>query len=115
MSREQSYMRVLDASAKLQWNVAMILEAKAVEAEKVRSWLCNHMTCQAFSSQQDQLKGSMDVHDQLIEVIEGLTKLGQGMSSVLKVVLQQDAESGGDNMGGMYGGGGGFDMGFGDK
>ncbi|MBJ6363817.1 restriction endonuclease subunit S [Paenibacillus sp. GCM10012307] len=114
MSREQSFMRVLDASAKLQWNVAMILEAKAVESEKVRNWLCNHMTSQAFTSQQEQLKGSMDVHDQLIEVIEGLTKLGQGMSSVLKVVLQQDSESGGDGVDGMFGSGG-FDTGFGDK
>lgn len=114
MSREQSYMRVLDASAKLQWNVAMILEAKAVEAEKVRNWLCNHMTCDVFTSQQEQLKGSMDVHDQLIEVIEGLTKMGQGMSSVLKVVLQEETEGGGDSGGGMFGGGG-FDMGFGGK
>lgn len=43
MSREQSFMNVLDAAAKVQWNVAMILEAKAVEVEKARNWIINHV------------------------------------------------------------------------
>lgn len=32
--REHSYHLILDAIAKMQWNAAMILEAKAMEAEK---------------------------------------------------------------------------------
>ncbi|MBB3113631.1 hypothetical protein FHS18_005744 [Paenibacillus phyllosphaerae] len=101
MSRETAYARMLDASAKLQWNIALILDAKALEAEKVRSWLCNHVSTDAYGVQQDQLKDSLIVHDQVIEVIEGLTKLNQGMTSVLRAALRHDQERGG----GYYGGG----------
>lgn len=34
MSREQAMIHMLDAASKMQRNVSMILEAKAVEAEK---------------------------------------------------------------------------------
>ncbi|MBW7458497.1 restriction endonuclease subunit S [Paenibacillus sepulcri] len=108
MSRETAYARMLDASAKMQWNVAMILEAKAVEAEKVRSWLCNHVTPDAFTEQEEQLKETLLVHEQLIEVIDGLTKLNQGMANVLKAALRHDQDSGG-GFGGAFGGG--FDIG----
>ena len=84
MSRETAYARMLDASAKLQWNVAMILEAKALEAEKVRSWLINQSTREAYAEQQEHLRETLQVHEQLIEVIDGLTKLNQGMVSVLR-------------------------------
>lgn len=115
MSREQAFLRVLDSSANLQSNMALILEAKAVEAEKVRNWICNHVRSDAFTSQQLLVKETMDIHDQMIEVIEGLSKLGQGMCSMLKVVLRHDAE-GGDGMEGMGGlFGDGFDMEAGDR
>ncbi|MFC4099618.1 restriction endonuclease subunit S [Paenibacillus xanthanilyticus] len=105
MSRESAYARMLDASAKLQSNVALILEAKAVEAEKVRAWLCNHVSPDAYGEQQEHLKDTLGVHEQLIEVIDGLTKLNQGMSNVLKAALRQDER----------GGGGGYFGGFGDR
>ncbi|MBD2848196.1 restriction endonuclease subunit S [Paenibacillus sp. IB182496] len=115
MSREQSYLRMLETSAKLQLNMALMLEAKALEAEKVRNWVGHHVNPDAFGSQQELLQESMDIHDQLIEVIDGLSKLGQGMSSVMKVVLRHDQEESGDMMGGMEGlFGGDFGMG-GDK
>ncbi|MFC5648061.1 restriction endonuclease subunit S [Paenibacillus solisilvae] len=105
MSRETAYARMLDASAKLQWNVAMILEAKAVEAEKVRSWLCNHVTPEAYAEQQEHLKETLLVHEQLIEVIDGLTKLNQGMVSVLRATLRHNIqEPEGQSMGNMFGG-----------
>jgi len=118
MSREQTLLSFLDSSAHLQSNMAMILEAKAVEAEKVRNWICNHIRSDSFASQQQLVKETMDVHEQLIEVIDGLSKLGQGMCSMLKVVLRHDAEGadglgGMDGMGGLFGGG--FDMEAGDK
>lgn len=106
MSRETSYARMLDASAKVQWNVAMILEAKAVEAEKVRAWLCNHVTADAFLEEQDRFKTSLNVHEQLVEVIYGLAKLNQGMTSVLKAALRHvDDMNMGNGMGGMMDGG----------
>lgn len=105
MSRETAYARMLDASAKLQWNVALILEAKAVEAEKVRSWLCNHVTPDAFAGQQEHLRETLLVHEQLIEVIDGLTKLNQGMVSVLRATLRHNnQDQDGNSMGNMFGG-----------
>ena len=92
MSRETAYARMLDASAKLQWNVAMILEAKALEAEKVRSWLINHITPEAYTEQQEHLRETMQIHEQLIEVIDGLTKLNQGMVSVLRATLRHNQD-----------------------
>lgn len=106
MSREAAYVRMLDAAAKLQGNIAIILEAKAVEAEKVRAWLCNHMSPDAYGEQLDQLKDALGVHDQMIEVIEGLTKLNQGMSNVLRTALRHDQNPRG---GGYFGGGYGYE------
>ncbi len=109
MDREKAYVRMLDATARMQWNVAMILEAKAVEAEKMRTWLMNHATADAFVDHEGQLKGSIQVHEQVIETLEGLTKLGQGLAGVLKAALGTSEESGGGLGGGMFGGS--FEMG----
>jgi len=90
MARETSYIRMLGASVKLQHNIAIILEAKALEAEKVSNWICNHVVHEVFPAQQTQLKETMVVHDQLIEVIDGLAKLNQGMVNVLRAALRHD-------------------------
>lgn len=100
--REQAFQRMLDTAAKLQWDISMILEAKAVEAEKVRNWICNHVSSDAYYEQQQQLKESLRMHDQIVEVIEGLTKIGRGMNAVMRVALEHGLE--GDDNGGMLGG-----------
>ncbi|MBU5440838.1 restriction endonuclease subunit S [Paenibacillus sp. MSJ-34] len=109
MNREETYLHILDASAKLQWNISMILEAKAVEAEKVRNWALNHLSEHAFTSHEDQLKEPIAIHEQLVEVIDGLTKLEHGLAHNLRVILNRDADSGGDGFDGMFGGN--FDIG----
>ncbi|TYA10886.1 restriction endonuclease subunit S [Paenibacillus faecis] len=116
MSREQAYLQILDAASKIQWNVAMILEAKAVEAEKVRNWIVNHVHAHSFESHEKQLSDPLDVHEQLVEVIEGLTKLQNGLCSNLKTVLPpEEEESGGDDggFGGLFSGS--FDLEDSDK
>jgi len=102
-NREQAYKHMLDTAAKLQWNVSMILEAKAVEAEKVRNWICNHVSSDAYAEQQQQLAESVRMHDQIVEVIDGLTKLGRGMNAVMKAALEHDMDSN-DDGGMMFGG-----------
>jgi hypothetical protein len=97
--REQAFQRMLDTAAKLQWDISMILEAKAVEAEKVRNWICNHVSSDAYYEQQQQLKESLRMHDQIVEVIDGLTKIGRGMNAVMRVALEHGLE--GDDNGGM--------------
>jgi hypothetical protein len=103
MKREEAYHLTLDAIAKIQWNVAMILEAKATEAEKVRNWLCTHITNDTYVAHQDQLTTSLQLHEQNIEVIEGLTKLCNGLSHNLKIILHPDGDES-DNIASMFGG-----------
>ncbi|OPA80164.1 restriction endonuclease subunit S [Paenibacillus selenitireducens] len=112
MMREQAYLHMLDATAKMQWNVAMILEAKAIEAEKVRNWALNHLSEHAFTSHVEQLKETLGIHDQLVEVIDALTKLEMGLAHNLKIILNREAD-GGMGMGGFGGMGGGFEDQFG--
>jgi hypothetical protein len=103
MRREDAYHLTLDAIAKMQWNVAMILEAKATEAEKVRNWLCTHITNDTFVSHQDQLSTSLQLHEQNIEVIDGLTKLCNGLGRNLKVILSPDGDES-ERIASMFGG-----------
>lgn len=58
MSREKAYLQMLESTATIQWNIAMILEAKAVEAEKVKQWAQHHIHARAFESHEEQLKES---------------------------------------------------------
>lgn len=99
MSREHAYMQILDAAAKIQRNIAIILEAKAIETEKARNWLVNHLSDHAFKTHKEQIDQPLTIHDQLLDTIDGLTKLENGMSRYLKVVLGRDGEDSG--MGGF--------------
>lgn len=93
MNREESYLTMLEATASIQRHISIILQAKAFEATKTKSWLCNHMYDGAFTDKADQLKQSLEVHEKIVEVIEGLTKLENSFSKNLKVVLNDGEES----------------------
>ncbi|MFF2483989.1 restriction endonuclease subunit S [Paenibacillus sp. NPDC058071] len=107
MEREQAYLRMLGATANMQWNVAIMLEAKAEEAEKARNWICNHITTESFIGDQTQLKQSIQMHDQIIDVLDGVNKMGQGIVSILRALLDKDSDNGGEQgMGSFHFGGG---------
>ncbi|AZS17116.1 restriction endonuclease subunit S [Paenibacillus motobuensis] len=110
MSREQAYLHILDAASKVQWNVAMILEAKALEAEKVRNWVLNQVHHASFDEDEKRLSEPLDIHEQVVEVLEGLTKLQNGLCSNLKTVLAsaEEEEVKGGSLGGLFGDG--FDL-----
>lgn len=110
MQREEAYHLTLDAISKLQWNVVMILEAKATEAEKVRNWICTHMTNDTYAAHQDKLSSCLQLHEQNIEVIDGLTKLCNGLSRNMKIILDPDEDESNNSMSSMFGG-----MDMGDK
>lgn len=103
MNREEAYHLTLDAIAKMQWNVAMILEAKATEAEKVRNWLCTHITNDTYDAHNDQLSTCLQFNEQNIEIIDGITKLCNGLSRNMKVIINPDNHDG-ENDGSMFGG-----------
>ncbi|QMV40812.1 restriction endonuclease subunit S [Cohnella cholangitidis] len=104
MSREEAYHITLDAIAKMQWNVSLILEAKATEAEKVRNWLCTHITNGTYEAHNDQLSTSLQFNEQNVEIIDGLTKLCNGLSRNMKVIINPDSEESDDSMASMFGG-----------
>jgi hypothetical protein len=102
LDREDAYLSMLEAAANIQFNVSLILEAKAVESVKVKNWLCNHLSNVSFSDNDAQLMQVVDFHQQIVEVIEGLTKLENGLGKNLKIVLghNESGETGGFGTGG---------------
>lgn len=108
MNREDSLLSMLDAAAKIQFQVADILESKALESEKSRAWICGHIRNSSFALYADQLKKSLEMHDQLIEVIDGLTKMENGLSKNLGIILNRndDKQEGFGGLGDLFGGGG---------
>ncbi|AEI45051.1 hypothetical protein [Paenibacillus mucilaginosus] len=114
MNRAESLTRIMKAAAKIQLNIALMLEAKTAEAEKSRHWICNHLSVAAYDGHAVQVKETMDIHDQLIEVIEGVTKMENALTRNLQILLNQK-EEGGMGGGGMQGGGLGDMFGMGEN
>lgn len=107
MNREEAYLAILEATGKMQFNVSLLLEAKSLEAEKAKNWLCNHISHNNFSDHGDQLLQVLTIHQQMIEVIDGLTKMEHGLGKNLKIVLETHE----NENGGFMGGNGHFGMG----
>lgn len=95
MNRKEAYLRMLGSTVDMQQSIAVMLEAKAAEAEKMRSMFCNHQHNE--NSQQIQLSQSLQIHEQVIQLIDGITKVNLGMVSIMKVVLQRDEEGHNDS------------------
>jgi hypothetical protein len=93
---------MLESTASLQLNIALLLEAKASEAEKTRNWICNHLSSDSLFGHVQQMKQTGDFHDQIVEVIEGLTKMELALNRNMHALLRQ-GDSGGE--GGGSGGG----------
>jgi hypothetical protein len=85
--RNDSYIQMLEASAKIQYNIAGILEAKAYEADKAKNWICSNLHPSRYKSPDDLHKQTLEIHDTIVEVIDGITKMEQGLARNLKIVL----------------------------
>lgn len=85
-------MRMLDAAVTIQRETSLILEGKAVEAEKVCQWV---LSDHRFGA--EGLKEPLGLHEQIVEQIEGLTRIGSGLCRNLRIILgtseQEDSES----------------------
>ncbi|MCD1258101.1 restriction endonuclease subunit S [Paenibacillus athensensis] len=95
MNREDIWLHMLDSTAKLQHEIALILEAKAQEAEKSRSWVCHHLTSANVPGHDNQMKTSVEVNEQIIELIDGLTKLESALNRQLQALLGAKEDDGG--------------------
>lgn len=89
MSKEDSLMRMLEAAVAIQRETSLILEGKAVEAEKVRRWVLSH------EPSASGLKDSLIIHEQIVEQIEGLTRIGSGLCRNLRAALGTEEPSAG--------------------
>ncbi len=87
MSRIESYHKMMQAASQFQYNIALILEAKALEASRSCQWICGHLNAAHFEDHGDQVKKSLEVHDQMIEVIEGMTKMEMALAKHLQILL----------------------------
>ena len=87
MSREEALMRMLDAAVSIQRETALILAGKAVEAEKVKQWVLHQAEDKSMA-----LKEPIKLHEQIVEQIEGLTRIGTGLCRNLKAVLGSGQE-----------------------
>ncbi|NOU96522.1 hypothetical protein GC093_25365 [Paenibacillus sp. LMG 31456] len=109
MSRTDSYHKMLQAAANFQSNIALILEAKSAEAARSSQWICQHLASDHFESHSDQIKKTIEIHEQLLEVIDGMTKMEVALAKNLQVLLgQSEAESDSSGGGGTEGGSGDF-------
>ncbi|MCZ8513580.1 hypothetical protein O9H85_14280 [Paenibacillus filicis] len=104
MSRNETYHRMLMAASHFQLNIALILEAKAVEAARSCQWICQHLSGVHFEDHGEQLKKTIEIHDQLIEVIDGMTKMEQALAKNIQIILgSQEEESGAGQGGDQFG------------
>lgn len=108
LGREADYLRILEAAARVQEQVAAILEAKAFEAEKAKHWITNQTNHTLFNGQDELLRQAGAFHESVLEVIEGITKMELGLARNLKALLDKgDAGDGMDGFGDLMGSGGG--------
>jgi len=93
MSKEQSYIRILTANATIQHHIASILEAKAKELDKAAVWTRLHTHKSMYHEHDHQYKDGVRIHEKMIEVIEGITKVETGLARHLKIALNSEGES----------------------
>lgn len=111
MSREHTYLRILAVNAAIQQHLAVILEAKAMEMRKAGEWTNRHVNAAQFADHDSQLKASLKVHEQLIEVIEGVTKVESGLAKNLKILLSSGSNEDGEESSSSSDSGSLFDLG----
>jgi hypothetical protein len=105
MDRTQFLIDILEAAAHKQYHISVILEAKVAETAKARNWLCGKIEQNQFGDHEELLKHCGTVHEQMIEMIDSMTKLEASLAKNLKIVLGHEEDSSG---GGMFGGLGGL-------
>lgn len=103
MDRTDLYMQMMDAFTRFQGEVSLILEAKAAEAEKSRNWIQSYLRDGGFTGHKEQLKMSCEVHERLIEVIDGIVKMETGFARHLKLLTGGDEGDGSSGSGGLLG------------
>lgn len=90
MSNAEAGLRILAASASIQWSVADMLEAKADEMETLREWLIHTLRASEFESPEAMIHHSCSFHAVLLEMLGGVTKIEQGLAQHLELLLVEE-------------------------
>ena len=90
LSRDQSYLEIMDAAERMQDSISRILAAKLAEAHINKTWISNQLLPNKYSEANELHKQSMELNDQLIEVIDGITKMEFGLARNLKIILNRE-------------------------
>jgi hypothetical protein len=101
--REHDMLRIMEAACRMQEHVAGILEVKALEMEKSRNWICRHVLEHHYAQHDEQLKQALAFHGQMVELIDGITKVEESLARNAKTVLRHNEDSGSLGLGGMGG------------
>lgn len=88
--------------AEIQDSIADILEAKALEMEALRDWVLHTVHNSEFDSENDVVLQSCGFHDQLIHLLDGITKMERGFARHLELLLEEEEMLGdGSGFGGL--------------
>jgi hypothetical protein len=96
VGRLQDYESILDSAGRMQASIARVLEAKAGEARINQEWITRQLKAADLTSAGDVHSLALEMHDQLIDVLDGLTKMETGMVRNLKVLLGEEDEVDGE-------------------
>lgn len=89
MREETQKQRLFASTIRMHEQLADILAYKALEAEKARNWLCGCM------AEGDPLRPCLAVHEQVVEMLEGIARVESGIVSHLKILLGEEEAGGG--------------------
>lgn len=94
---------MLEAFAKLQMTVSELLEYKAIEAEKSSAWFRHYDGGAWRQDHKTCIQDGMKVHDQLLEAIDGVTKMEAALGRNLQTLVTKESGGGMDSMFGGFG------------
>ncbi|CAH1229925.1 hypothetical protein PAECIP111891_06575 [Paenibacillus allorhizoplanae] len=87
LDRTDLYMQMLDATAKLQYEISLMLEARVVEASKSQNWICQHINTTNLEGHDHKMKVTGQIHESVIELIDGLTKMENALNRQMKALI----------------------------
>jgi hypothetical protein len=102
MARNDILLNMLESSAQMQEHIAVILEAKALEAEHRRGWVCTHMQIHHHGGCEECGKNSLELHENVVDVIAGITRMELGLAKNLGVLIKQDSSGDGGGFGDLF-------------
>jgi len=92
VTNKQAFTRILAANASIQHHLAVILEAKANEMAKVGAWTQSQVRSSGYPMHEVQFKDALRIHERMVEVIDGITKVEIGLARHMKMTLHNDSD-----------------------